>query len=115
MPAPERTAVAVVIVLFDLHFFGPFELGMEAVADSVPLSVPVAGGVNVTLTDTLCPGERVYGNASPFTAYPVPLTLIWDKLRLEVPTLLMLTVCVWLFPTKILPNAMLEGEIAICA
>jgi len=56
--------------------------------------VPAAGGVNVTLTDTLCPGERVYGNASPVTAYPVPLTLIWDTLRLELPTLLMLMVCV---------------------
>jgi len=94
MPAPERTAVAVAVVLVDLHFLEPLELGMEVLADSVPLSVPVAGGVNVTLTDTLCPGERVYGNASPVTAYPVPLTLIWDTLRLELPTLLMLMVCV---------------------
>ena len=82
------------VVLVDLHFLEPLELGMEVLADSVPLSVPVAGGVNVTLTDTLCPGERVYGNASPVTAYPVPLTLIWDTLRLELPTLLMLMVCV---------------------
>jgi hypothetical protein len=68
MPAPERTAVAVAVVLVDLHFFEPFEPGMEALADSVPLSTPVAGGVNVILTFTLCPGERVYGNASPVTA-----------------------------------------------
>jgi len=94
MPAPERTAVAVAVVLVDLHFLEPLALGMEVLADSVPLSVPVAGGVNVTLTDTLCPGERVYGNASPVTAYPVPLTFIWDTLRLELPTLLMLMVCV---------------------
>ena len=83
-----------VIVPLDFHFLEPLALGMEALADSVPLSVPVAGGVNVTLTDTLCPGERVYGNASPITAYPVPLTLTWDRLRLELPTLLMLMVCV---------------------
>jgi len=68
MPVPERTAVAVAVVLVDLHFFEPFELGMEALADSVLLSTPVAGGVNVILTFTLCPGERVYGNASPVTA-----------------------------------------------
>ena len=74
MPAPERTAVAVAVVLVDFHFLEPLALDMEVLADSVPLSVPVAGGVNVTLTDTLCPGERVYGNASPVTAYPVPLT-----------------------------------------
>jgi len=68
MPAPERTAVAVAVVLVDLHFLEPLALGMEALADSVPLSVPVAGGVNVTLTETLCPGKTVYGNASPVTA-----------------------------------------------
>lgn len=65
---PERTAVAVAVVLVDLHFLEPLALGMDALADSVPLSVPVAGGVSVTLTDTLCPGERVYGNASAVTA-----------------------------------------------
>ena len=80
MPAPERTAIAVAVVLVGLHFLEPLALAMEALADTEPLSVPVAGGVNVTLTDTLCPGERVYGNASPVTAYPVPLTLTWDRL-----------------------------------
>ena len=94
MPAPETAVVAVVIVLLDFHFLEPLALGMEALADTEPLSMPVAGGVNVTLTDTLCPGERVYGNASPITAYPVPLTLTWDRLRLELPTLLMLMVFV---------------------
>lgn len=68
MPVPERTAVAVAVVLVDLHFFEPFELGMEALADSMPLTTPFAGGVNVILTFTLCPGESVYGNASPVTA-----------------------------------------------
>jgi hypothetical protein len=68
MPVPERTAVAVAVVLVDLHFLEPLALGMDALADSVPLSTPVAGGVNVILTFTLCPGERVYGNASAVTA-----------------------------------------------
>jgi hypothetical protein len=68
MPAPESVAVAEVIVLLVFHFFEPFGLGMDAVADIKPLSVPVAGGVKVTLTYTLCPGARVYGDVSPLTA-----------------------------------------------
>ena len=68
MPDPESAAEAEVIVLLVFHFFDPLELGMEPLADSAPVSVPVAGGVNVTLTYTLCPGERVYGSVTPLTA-----------------------------------------------
>lgn len=68
MPEPESAAEAEVIVLLDFHFFEPFGLGMEALANTDPLSVPVVGGVKVTVTYTLCPGDREYGNVNPLTA-----------------------------------------------
>ena len=58
MPVPESGVAAEVIVLL-FHFLEPFRLGMVALADIEPLSVPVASGVKVTLTFMLCPGERV--------------------------------------------------------
>jgi hypothetical protein len=50
MPEPESAAEAEVIVLLDFHFFEPFGLGIEPLADTDPMSLPVAEGVNVTLT-----------------------------------------------------------------
>jgi hypothetical protein len=68
VPAPESVPVATTIVLLAFHFFEPFALGVEALTATEPLSMPVAGGVKVTFTFTLCPGERVYGSVSPLTA-----------------------------------------------
>ena len=55
-------------MLLDFHFFEPFGLGIDPLAVTEPVSVPIVGGVKVRLTYTLCPGDRVYGNASPLTA-----------------------------------------------
>jgi len=68
MPEPESNAEAEVIMLLDFHFFEPFGLGIDPLAVTEPVSVPIVGGVKVRLTYTLCPGDRVYGNASPLTA-----------------------------------------------
>ena len=68
MPEPESAAEAEVIVLLVFHFFEPFGLGIDPLAITEPVSAPIVGGVKVTLTYTLCPGSRVYGNASPLTA-----------------------------------------------
>jgi hypothetical protein len=59
VPAPESVSVATIIVLLAFHFFEPFALGMEALTATEPVSMPVADGVKVTFTFTLCPGERV--------------------------------------------------------
>jgi hypothetical protein len=42
----------------------------------------------------LCPGERVNPLVGPLTAKPIPLAPTLDTLRLEVPALVMLTVCI---------------------
>jgi hypothetical protein len=60
--------VAAVIVLLAFHFLKRLAPSMEGLADSEPLSVPVASGVKVTFIFTLCPGERVYGSVGPLTA-----------------------------------------------
>jgi len=71
-----------------------FQVCVEAPTDTDPLSLPTAGGVKLTSRRALCPGERVNGHVSPLTAKPVPLTLIVETLRLELPVLVMRTACV---------------------
>jgi len=67
IPEPESIVEAEIFVLLVLHFLEPFELGIDAIAVTDPVSVPVAEGVNVTLMYTLRPGDKEYGNVSPLT------------------------------------------------
>jgi len=71
-----------------------FQVCVEVLTDTEPVSLPTAGGVNATFRSALCPGERVNGHVSALTAKPVPFTLTVETLRLEVPVLVILTACV---------------------
>jgi hypothetical protein len=68
IPVPESAAVAEVVVPLYFHFFDPLPLCMVALTATDPPSVPVVGGAKVMFTDTLCPGDSVYGKVSPLAA-----------------------------------------------
>jgi len=69
-PAPDSvalTAVLVVLVLLGCPLWYPFDVLIDPLADTTPLSLPVAGGVKVRTNDAVCPGESVYGKVNPLT------------------------------------------------
>jgi len=55
-------------------------LGLFAllVTVTLPVSLPAPGGVKLTLTLTLCPGDRLIGREKPLTLNPVPEAAIWE-------------------------------------
>jgi hypothetical protein len=67
IPEPDKATVAVVVVEYP-HLRWRLHVCVEALNTTEPLSVPTAGGVNVTFRCALCPGERVNGQVSPLTA-----------------------------------------------
>src|SRR5690348_2630910 len=56
--------------------------------ETLPLSVPVAGGVKVKINDALVPAASVIGRVSPESLYPDPLTLTCERVRAALPVLL---------------------------
>ena len=70
------------------------QVSAVALTDTEPLSIPTATGVKVMPKRALCPGERVKPTVGPLTAKPIPLAPTLEMLRLEVPVLVMLTVCI---------------------
>ena len=64
IPDPDNATVAVASVVVEeayFHLRGRFQVCVEALTRTEPLSVPTAGGVKVTFSCALCPGERVNG------------------------------------------------------
>ncbi len=49
------------------------------------------------------------GKVCPVIVKPVPLTAAWEMVKLPVPVLLKMTVCVLLTPTSTLPKSTLLG------
>jgi hypothetical protein len=74
---------------------------------TVPLSVPLAVGSNVTVRVAVLPGFSVSGNASPEIAKPVPVTAPALIVSGEVPEDVSVTVAELVEPTATLPNATL--------
>ena len=69
IPEPDKATVAAVVVEEAYpHLRWRFQVCVEALTRTEPLSVPTAGGVKVTFRNALCPGESVNGQASPLTA-----------------------------------------------
>jgi hypothetical protein len=72
-PVPDSVAltvvlvVVVVLVLLGFPLWYPFDVIIDPLTDTTPLSLPVAGGVKVTTNDAVCPGESVYGKVNPLT------------------------------------------------
>jgi hypothetical protein len=71
-------------------------LGFEAfdVTEILPLKVFADGGVNVTLSGTLCPGLSVKGVEIPDKLNPVPLTAAAEIVALTPPVFITVSVCV---------------------
>ena len=69
IPEPDKPTVAVVVVEEGYpHLRWCLHVCVEASTRTEPLSVPTAGGVKVTFSCALCPGESVNGQLSPLTA-----------------------------------------------
>jgi hypothetical protein len=67
IPDPDKATVAVVVVEYP-HLRRRLQVCVEALTRTEPLSAPTAGGVKVTFSCALCPGESVNGQVSPLTA-----------------------------------------------
>jgi len=80
----------------------------------VPLALPLALGANSALKVLLVPGFIVIGTLSPVILNPVPDTLAWLIVRLAVPGLFKLIVCVLLLPVATLPKLTVDGVAEIC-
>src|SRR5579871_4392735 len=62
--------------------FEPFEVTV-----TVPLALPAAVGVNVTLNVALAPAANVTGVVIPLKLKPDPLIATWEIVTLEPPVL----------------------------
>ena len=79
----------------------------EAAATSVPVAVPGAIGVNVTVKVTLWSGAIVVGRAGPFSEKWAPLTLACEIVVGDLPVLVSTSDKVTLLPTGVPPKARL--------
>src|SRR5713226_7428130 len=85
------------------------EPGALLVMETLPLALPVAAGEYVAVNEVLCPGLRVSGAVMPLMVNPVPEALAAEIVKLAVPELLNVMVCVPLLPTSTFPKLKLEG------
>jgi hypothetical protein len=114
IPEPVNATLVVVVEAYPHLRWWCLQGCPAALTDTEPLSVPTAAGLKVMSRRALCPGERVNPLVGPLTAKPLPLAPTLETLRAEVPVLVMLTACVWLFPTSTLPKPKAEGAATIC-
>lgn len=63
------------------------------ITEMLPVTGPVAVGLNRTAKLMLCVGESVTGALPPVAEYPCPATLICEMLMLEFPVFVITTVC----------------------
>lgn len=68
---------------------GIVSVGFEAsdVTVTVPLALPAAVGVNVTLNVALAPAARVTGAVMPLMVKPVPVAATLEMVTVEPPVL----------------------------
>ena len=85
------------------------ELEALLTSETLPVVVPVTVGVNCTLRLLDCPAESVRGKVCPVIVKPAPLTAAWETVKLPVPALLKVTVCVLPVPTSTSPKVTLLG------
>jgi len=89
---PDSDTLAVVVAE-DAYFQWRFQVWVEPLTDTEPVSIPSVVGVNEIFRLTVCPGVRVNGQDRPLTANPAPLTVSLNRLRLALPTLVIFTAC----------------------
>ena len=76
----------------------------------MPDALPLACGVNVTVTFWLAPAAIASGNVDPVRLKPDPVKLAADTETDEVPVFESFTVWLAEFPSSTLPKATLVGE-----
>ncbi len=85
------------------------ELEALLTSETLPVVLPVTVGANSTLRLLDCPAESVRGKVCPVIVKPAPLTAAWETVKLPVPALLKVTVCVLAVPTSTSPKVTLLG------
>jgi hypothetical protein len=63
------------------------------ITEMLPVTGPVAVGLNRTVKLMFCVGDSVTGALPPVAEYPCPVTLICEMLILELPVFVITTVC----------------------
>ncbi len=94
---------------------GTVRLVFEAllVIVSVPLGVPAACGVKITLKLLLAPAAKVSGTVRPLRLNPVPETLACVMFTDDPPELVKVSERLWLLPTVTVPNVRLGAPATI--
>lgn len=85
------------------------ELEALLTSETLPVVLPVTVGANSTLRLLDCPAESVRGKVCPVILKSAPLTAAWETVKLPVPALLKVTVCVLAVPTSTSPKVTLLG------
>ena len=90
------------------------ELEALLTRETLPVVLPVTVGANCTFRLLDCPAESVSGKVCPVVVKLAPLTGAWETVKLLVPELLKVTVCVLAVPTSTSPKATLLGLMLSC-
>src|SRR5271167_5020245 len=77
--------------------------------EALPVTLPAAVGLKVTLKSTFFPADRVKGRAGPLILKPLPVTESWEMVTLPVPVFVRITGSVLLLPSMTLPKLVLVG------
>jgi hypothetical protein len=85
------------------------ELVALLVMVTLPVTPVVVEGVNVTLSDALCPGARICPVDTPLAPNPAPAMLTLEMVTLAVPELVTVAGTVDFAPMVTVPKAKLEG------
>jgi hypothetical protein len=85
------------------------ELEALLTTETLPETLPVTVGANCTLRLPDCPAGSASGKVCPVIVKPAPLTAACETVRLALPELVSVTVCVLLVPTSTSPKATLLG------
>lgn len=90
------------------------EPGALLTIEILPVSLPVAGGVNFAVNDALLLALIVIGMVAPLMLNPVPEGNAWVTVNAAFPGFVNVTVCDPVLPTDTLPKATLAGLIVSC-
>jgi hypothetical protein len=90
---------------------GMLKVGFDAfdVIVTVPLALPAAVGVYVTVKLVLAPAANVTGVVMPLSVNPLPLIVAEEIVTDDPPVFVIFSVRAWLLPTVTLPKLRLVG------
>jgi hypothetical protein len=85
------------------------ELDALLVIETLPVTLPVVVGANVTVRIIFCPASSVSGGVTPLALKPAPETVTWEMVTLELPVFESVAVWELLVPTVTSPKERLVG------